>query len=103
MRQSSLRVVVVSVLAIGIGMALVSGSTAAGESIKSLHARVVAINIPGASAIAQIGDFLNDPTACARPIPTLFQSYTQPGAVLDPVRLLVGSRSNFGAPRASGA
>ena len=57
MKQSS-RFVVVSVLAIGAGMTLVSGSTAAGQAIQSLNARVVAINIPGASAIAQIGTFL---------------------------------------------
>ena len=31
--------------------------------------------------------------ACAHPIPTLFHSYIQPGAVLDPNRILVGSRS----------
>jgi len=67
-----------------------------------LDARVVAINIPSASAIAQVGTFLNDPTACARPIPTNFPQYILPGAVLDPNRLLVGSRSNFRAPLAIG-
>jgi len=65
---------------------------------------VVAINIPGASAIAQVGTFLNvpPPQACANPIPSKFPSYIQPGAVLDPNRILVGSRSNFGAPLAGG-
>jgi hypothetical protein len=70
------------------------------QGIQNLSARVVAINIAGASAIAQIGDFLNvpPPDACANPIPSKFPTYIQPDAVLDPVRLLVGSQSNFGAP-----
>src|SRR5690242_6265784 len=99
MRRSS-TFVVVCVLAIVAGMTLGGGGTAAKQAIQNLDSRVVAINIPGASAIAQIGTFLNDPTACARPIPTLFSSFTQPGAILDPKRLLVGSQSNFGAPLA---
>jgi hypothetical protein len=73
--------------------------------ITNVNARVIAINIPGASAISQVGTFLNNPVppACAHPIPTLFSSYIQPGEVLDPNRILVGSRSNFGAPLAIGA
>jgi hypothetical protein len=70
----------------------------------NVNARVIAIDIPGASAISQVGTFLNNPVppACAHPIPTLFPSFIQPGAVLDPNRILVGSRSNFGAPLAVG-
>jgi hypothetical protein len=68
----------------------------------AISAHVVAIGIPGASAIAEVGTFLNDPSACARPIPTNFPSFIQPGAVLDSKRLLVGSSSNFGAPLAIG-
>jgi hypothetical protein len=62
------------------------------------------VNIPGASALAQIGTFLNvpPPGACANPIPSKFPSYVKPAAVLDPNRILVGSTSNFGAPRAIG-
>jgi hypothetical protein len=105
MKQSS-KCVVASVLAIGAGMALVSGGTAGGKTIQSLNAHVVAANIPGASAIAQIGMFvptgteLLTPGNCTNPspIPTHFAASTQPGAVLDPNRLLVGSQSNFGAP-----
>jgi hypothetical protein len=99
MKQSS-RCVVASVLAIGAGMTLVSGGAAGGKTIQSLNARVVATSIPGASAIAQIGDFLNDPDSCAKggPIQINFPSFITAGAVLDPVRLLVGSQSNFGAP-----
>jgi hypothetical protein len=97
--------------ALGI-MAIAAGIAVLGDEIAwpaaraqtiPLDARVVAINIPGASAIAQVGMFLNvPPPPCGRPIPTFFPSYIQPGAVLDPNRILVGSRSNFGAPPAMG-
>jgi hypothetical protein len=75
------------------------------QEIVNLHAHVVAIGIPGASAISQVDTFLNNPVppACAHPIPTLFPSYIQSGAVLDPNRILVGSQSNFGASLATGA
>jgi hypothetical protein len=76
------------------------------QAVPGINASVVATNIPGASAIAQIGTFLSDVAqgACAAPIPTTpaFQPYIQGGAVLDPARILVGSTSNFGASRAVG-
>ena len=74
------------------------------QEITSIKARIIATNIPGASSISQVGTFLNNPVppACAHPIPTLFASFIQPGAVLDSKRILVGSRSNFGAPLAIG-
>jgi hypothetical protein len=89
------------------------------EVVVGINARVVAINIPGASAVAQIGKFLTggtltpagapapgDPIKCANPgpIPNKFPGYIQPdaNAMLDPTRLLVGSASNFGAPLAIG-
>jgi len=77
------------------------------QAVAGVNAHVVATNIPGASAIAQVGTFVTggtlthgDPTICANPspIPSKFPPYIQPGAVLDPARLLVGSASNFGAP-----
>src|SRR6266436_8928498 len=79
-------------------------SAQSGTAITNVNARVIAVNVPGASAVSQVGTFLNNtvPPACAHPIPALFPSYTQPGAVLDPSRILVGSRSNFGAPLALG-
>lgn len=79
--------------------------TAKERPILNVNARVIAVNIPGASAISQVGTFLNNPVppACANPIPNLFSAYAQPGAVLDPKRILVGSGSNFGAPLAVGA
>jgi hypothetical protein len=103
MKKSS-RYIMVSALAIVAGMTLVSGTTAAGQAIQSLNARVVAINIPGASAISQVGTFLNSSQgACGgSPIPSHFQSYVRKGAVLDPNRILVGSQSNFGAPPLTG-
>ncbi len=89
-------------------MAVVDGDAiwqaARAQAIADIDARVIAVNIPGASAISQVGTFLNNPVppACAHPIPMLFPAYIQPGAVLDPNRILVGSRSNFGAPLAIG-
>src|SRR5262249_28385530 len=80
------------------------GRSADSQEISTVEARMVAVDIPGASAISQVGTFLNaiNMGACAAPIPKSFPSYIQPGAVLDPNRLLVGSRSNFGAPPAVG-
>jgi hypothetical protein len=96
-------------MALAAGIAAVGGDAARqaarAQAITHIEARIIAVNIPGASAISQVGTFLNNPVppACAHPIPTLFPSYIQPGAVLDPNRILVGSRSNFGAPLAIGA
>jgi hypothetical protein len=77
------------------------------QAIVQVQARVIATNIPGASAISQVGKFLlNAPplamctttVAFPSPIPTSFHEFIQPGKVLDPNRILVGSTSNFGAP-----
>jgi len=96
----------VSMMTLAAAIAVLDGDAAPraawARSSPSIDARLIAINIPGASAVAQVGTFLNNPAACARPIPTLFPSYIQSGAVLDPIRILVGSRSNFGAPLAPG-
>ncbi|HEY6305617.1 MAG TPA: hypothetical protein VI488_04050 [Candidatus Angelobacter sp.] len=64
----------------------------------ALQGRIVAVGIPGASAITPVGNFV--PTG---PIPTLanLKPFIQPGQVLDPVRILVGSTSNFGEPLAN--
>jgi hypothetical protein len=90
-----------------------SWQPAQADPITSLPAAVIATNIPGASAIAQVGIFLNEPplatppafppvsAQCANPIPTKFASFIQSGKILDSRRLLVGSLSNFGAPSAS--
>lgn len=103
-----LSIYVGGIMALAAGIAIVDGDAAfhaaQTQGISNVNARVVAVNIPGASAISQVGTFLNNPVppACAHPIPVLFPSYTQPGAVLDPKRILVGSSSNFGAPLATG-
>jgi hypothetical protein len=84
---------------------ILHASFAAAQPIPGINARLVAVNIPGASAIAQIGQFLNEAPStgqCSHPIPSNFPTYIQHGAVLDPKRLLVGSTSNFGAPVAAG-
>jgi hypothetical protein len=60
----------------------------------SLTGRLVAIGIPGASAIAPVGTFLPGGPIHDKPA---FAAFTQPGQVLDPARILVGSTSNFGA------
>jgi hypothetical protein len=107
MRQIS-RHTALSLMALAVGVAIGGGDAgwraALAEEIPDIDARIVALNIPGASAISQVGTFLNvpPPEACANPIPSKFPTYIQPHAVLDPNRLLVGSRSNFGAPLADG-
>jgi hypothetical protein len=61
--------------------------------IPVIEGRLVAAGIPGVSAVAPVGRFLP-----GGPIPTKFAAFTQPGQVLDPKRILVGSTSNFGEP-----
>jgi len=94
------------IVALAAGIAIMDGDAtwqaARAQAIKQVKARVVATGIPGASAISQVGTFLNNAAACARPIPTLFPQYIKTGAVLDPNRILVGSVSNFGAPGSLG-
>ena len=107
MRQIS-RHTALGLMVLAAGIAVVDGDAmgraAQAQEITEINGRVVAVNIPGASAISQIGTFLNvpPPGACANPIPTKFPAFIQAGAVLDPKRILVGSRSNFGAPLAIG-
>jgi hypothetical protein len=62
-----------------------------------LTARVVAVGVPGAGPVTAVGRFLpggpiNDNAA--------FKAYTEPGKVLAPDRILIGSTSNFGASTA---
>lgn len=58
-----------------------------------LRGRIVAVNIPGASAIFATGQFL--PGGPIHDKPAL-AAFTQPGQVLDPERILVASSFNFG-------
>jgi hypothetical protein len=86
------------------------------QAVTSIDAHVIAENIPGASAISQVGTFLPGPPTpfgnCTLPHPIpgfgvpphappgTTSDFIKPGAVLDPNRILVGSQSNFGAPLA---
>jgi hypothetical protein len=96
------------IVAFAAGIAVIHGDAARAQAVGQIKARVIATGIPGASAISQVGTFLSKPAMCTatipfpHPIPTSFGSYIQPGAVLDPNRILVGSVSNFGAPRSLG-
>lgn len=77
-----------------------SADTESSESAKrrgTLRARVLANGIPGAGAVAEVGDFLR-----GSPIHdnAAFTGFGQPGQVLEPRRILVASTSNFGAPLA---
>jgi hypothetical protein len=95
------------IMALAAGIVVVDGDaawqTARAEPITGINARAIAVDIPGASAIAQVGTFLPGPPfqlgqcTLPHPIPTSFGDFIKTGAVLDPPRLLVGSRSNFGA------
>jgi hypothetical protein len=62
-----------------------------------LTARIVAVGIPGASAVSPVGQFHAGGPIHDKPE---FAAYTAPGKVLDPDRILVTSTSNFGAPKA---
>jgi len=63
----------------------------------ALQGRIVAVGIPGASTVTAVGTFL--PGGPIHDKPAL-HAFTAPGQMLDPVRILVGSSSNFGAPLA---
>jgi hypothetical protein len=65
----------------------------------TLNGRIVAVGIPGISAISPVGTFL--PGGPIHDKPAL-AAHTLPGQVLDPARILVGSNSNFGEPLAVG-
>src|SRR5277367_6469860 len=91
-RRSRLNVLLVIAVAIGLSALcnLVIGK--AEEHEESLRARIIAVGIPGASAISPVGTFLPGGPIHDNPA---FAAYTPPGQVLDPARILVGSRSNF--------
>jgi hypothetical protein len=68
------------------------------RGVPTISGRVVAVGIPGASAIAPVGTFLPGSPINSNPV---LAAFTQPGRVCDPTRVVVGSRSNFGAPKAN--
>jgi hypothetical protein len=75
-----------------------SVSPAIAKDPSFINGRVIAFGIPGASAISPVGTFL--PGGPIHDNPTL-AAFTLPGRVLDPTRIIVGSSSNFGAPKAN--
>src|SRR6516165_5190250 len=109
-----IRRTVLGILALVTGIAVIDGKAAWTQGIPRLDARVIAVNIPGASAVSQVGTFLSGPPiqfgncTLPHPIPGFpplvgnppTSAFIQQGAVLDPNRILVGSQSNFGAPLA---
>jgi mono/diheme cytochrome c family protein len=67
------------------------------EPAQTLAARIVAVNIPGAGPVSQVGYFhpggpIHDNAA--------FAAFTKPERILDPQRVLVAGTANFGAPPA---
>jgi hypothetical protein len=66
-------------------------------SAPAATARVVAVGIAGAGAVAPVGAF--HPGGPIRDKAEL-AAFTQPGRILDSGRVLVASHSNFGAPLA---
>jgi hypothetical protein len=87
------------VVAVGLAILGATSAFSAGEPDATfVDGRVIAFGIPGASAVSPVGTFL--PGGPIHDNPTL-AAFTQPGRVLDPTRIMVGSRSNFGAPKAN--
>jgi hypothetical protein len=91
---------VVAGLAIMAAGSLANAAPVGGQRLAEidLTARVVAVGVAEASAISAVGTFLPGGPIHDNPA---FAAYTLPGRVLDPVRILVASRSNFGAPVAN--
>ncbi len=101
-RTTRCRAIVALAAAVCVATVMVGGTTpsvaAEQGSVPFIDGRVVAVGIPGASALSPVGRFL--PGSPINSNPEL-AALTQPGRVLDPTRIVVGSRSNFGAPEAN--
>jgi cytochrome c551/c552 len=89
-----LAVVVVALVAGGVTVLVTRPSAVAPRTRLSLEGRIVAVGIPGASAISAVGNF--HPGGPIHDV-ARFADLTAPGRVLDPDRILVASSSNFGA------
>jgi hypothetical protein len=97
MKDLRIRLIAIAVLVTAsfVAAGAFSSARAGGES---LSGRVVAIGIPGISAVSAVGTFLPGGPIHDNP---KFAAFTNPGRVLDPTRILVGSNSNFAAPLAN--
>jgi hypothetical protein len=89
-----LNVLLIGALVAGIAAIGRLNADGAGGKKQDLIGRIVAVGIPDVSAISPVGAFLPGGPIHDNPA---FAAYTQPGRILDPARILVGSRSNFGA------
>lgn len=66
----------------------------------TLQARAIAVNLPKAYGLRQVGRFHSGGPIASNPE---FSVQTQPGRILDPRRLLVATESNFGERLADGS
>src|SRR5262245_21838603 len=98
MKPSTRSVVVSSVVALVIAIAVVGRAGAAGP-VADLAARVVAVGIPGISGVSAVGTFHPGGPIYDKPA---FRVHTQPGGMLDPERIFVAGGANFGAPLGHG-
>src|SRR5450755_2778224 len=92
MRSNTPMLPMAAAILISIGLAAPVTAHEKSEA-RALEGRIVAIGIPGVSAISVVGSFLAGGPIHDKPA---LSAFTVPGAVLDPVRLLVASTSNFG-------
>lgn len=86
------------IAAVAAGLTTSGSSLASGGGAQTVDGRVIASGIPGASAVSGVGTFLPGGPIHDNPV---LAAFTLPGQVLDPTRIVVGSRSNFGAPKAN--
>src|ERR1051325_6530398 len=77
-------------------VALVVAANAAEEG-RVASAKIVAVGLPGAGAVTQVGVFHPGGPVHDKPE---FAAYTVAGKILDPNRVLVTSSSNFVSPKA---
>jgi hypothetical protein len=93
LNRRNLFVLIIGLLAVAAISSLEVGRADDESDKQFLKGRIVAVGIPGASAISAVGQFL--PGGPIHDKPAL-AAFTQPGQVLEPMRILVGSSSNFG-------
>jgi DNA-binding beta-propeller fold protein YncE len=67
---------------------MLEGASAQGDP-PIVQSKTIAVGIPGAGAVARVGEFLTGPF---KDVPE-----TTPGRILDPGRILIASTSNFGS------
>ncbi|MEQ1516921.1 MAG: hypothetical protein ABL931_10585 [Usitatibacteraceae bacterium] len=96
MKRKALAILYLCCLGECSGLTATKGGAAEQLDVK-LHARIVAVGLPGISGVRQVGRFHSGGPITANPE---FLLRTAPGRVLDSERVLVAVASNFGAPLA---